>query len=47
MSALVFVHAPKRAQTLMKLSIWEKAGRAVLFLVDDYGLTVWIGKHFK
>lgn len=47
MSALVFVFAPKQAWTLMNLSIREKAGRAVLFLVDDYGLTVWIGKHFK
>lgn len=47
MSALVFVFAPKQAWTLMNLSIREKAGRAVLFLVDDYGLMVWIGKHFK
>lgn len=47
MSALVFVFTPKQAWTLMNLSIREKAGRAVLFLVDDYGLTVWIGKHFK
>lgn len=47
MSALVFVFAPKQAWTLMKLSMREKAGRALLFLVDDYCLTVWIGKHFK
>lgn len=31
----------------MELSIREKAVKAVLVLVDDNGVTVWIRKHFE
>lgn len=47
MLVLVFVHVPKQARTLIKLSPEEKAGRPVLFLLDDQGFSVWIRKHFK